>query len=129
MGDHRINVTRSQLVKAVRRLELKQRQLEIGMGASQPREGIWEEMLRCARKRSDSQRADLPAALPHGKLSESDIGQEPLAADTQSLAGRRRSHTPRTPNEQLTTKIAFEQRDVLRDRWSCIAQGLCGGCE
>ncbi len=50
MGEDSVDITGSELREPVRRLEMKQRQLEIGMNRRQPLERIRQQVLRGARE-------------------------------------------------------------------------------
>ena len=126
VGDDSVDITGGELREPVWRLEMKQGQLEIGMSRRQPFERIRQQILRRARKRPDAERAQLPGRLPHGKLGEVSVSEQPLGAGAQYLAGRGDPHAAGATHEQLAPHFALQQSNVLRDGRRRVPKRLSG---
>ena len=129
VGEDRVDVAGGELREAVGRLEVRERQDEVGMRGPQARERVGYEMLRGAGKRPDAQRAELTGGLADGERADLGVGEEPLGALEEDGSRGGGCDAPCAADEQFTAQLDLELRDVLGDRGRGVSERFGRGGE
>ena len=122
VGDDGVDVAGGQLCGAVGRLEVREREHEVGMGGPQARERVGDEVLGGAGERAGAQGPELPGGLADRERAHLGVGEQSLGALEQDEPRCGGCDAARAADEQFAAEFRFKLGGMLGDRGRGVAE-------